>query len=78
MKKVYKITEAEAIQLRGREFDTDSYFNPIQDRDGYWVISKEEVLNLKKTEFNFLLNKEEITYKNKDKDTNPFKSKGGG
>jgi hypothetical protein len=43
MKQVAKITEEEKEKLIGRQFMTDVYFNPIQDLNGNWVISKEEI-----------------------------------
>ena len=70
--KVYRITEAEADLLRGQEFDTDSYFNPTLDADGFWFISDEEVKGLKKSEFDWIKNKTKVDWKNKDKDKDPF------
>jgi len=64
--KVYRISEAEANQLRGNQFDTDSYFNPIQDADGLWFISEEEVMYLKKAEYNWIKSKTKVDYKSKD------------
>jgi len=43
MKQVAKITEEEKDKLIGRQFMTDVYFNPIQDLNGNWVISSEEI-----------------------------------
>ncbi len=40
---VYQLTEEQANSLIGVEFITDNYFNPIQDNNGNWVISIEEV-----------------------------------
>jgi hypothetical protein len=40
---VYQLTEEQANSLRGVEFIPDNYFNPIQDNNGNWVISIEEV-----------------------------------
>jgi hypothetical protein len=40
---VYQLTEEQANSLIGIEFITDNYFNPIQDNNGNWVISIEEV-----------------------------------
>jgi hypothetical protein len=40
---VYLLTPEQAEQLRGTLYATDSYFNPIQDADGNWIISVEEV-----------------------------------
>jgi hypothetical protein len=40
---VYQLTEEQAASLKGVEFMPDNYFNPIQDADGNWIISIEEV-----------------------------------
>lgn len=37
------LTEAEKDQLVGQLYAPDSYFNPIQDADGNWIISTQEV-----------------------------------
>jgi hypothetical protein len=43
MEVVYLLTEEQAQSLIGVEFIPDNYYNPIQDADGNWVISVEEV-----------------------------------
>jgi hypothetical protein len=35
------LIEKEAIE--GKEYTTDSYFNPIQDLQGNWIISTQEI-----------------------------------
>lgn len=40
---VYQITPEQAEQLRGVHYVTDMTFNPIEDANGTWIISKEEV-----------------------------------
>jgi len=40
---VYMLTEEQANQLKGIQYTTDMTFNPIQDADGNWIISNEEV-----------------------------------
>lgn len=40
---VYQLTPEQAEQLRDVEYVADMTFNPIQDANGTWVISKEEV-----------------------------------
>lgn len=40
---VYMLTEDQANQLKGVEYTTDMTFNPIQDVNGNWIISREEV-----------------------------------
>ena len=37
------LTEEQKNQLVGVEYIKDSYFNPIQDADGNWIISTEEI-----------------------------------
>jgi hypothetical protein len=37
------LTPDQAEQLKGLEFAPDNFFNPIQDADGNWIISIEEV-----------------------------------
>lgn len=39
------LTEDQANQLKGIEYTTDMTFNPIQDENGNWIISREEVSN---------------------------------
>ena len=41
---VAKITQQQATDLTGVEFITDSFFNPIQDKNGNWFISLQELL----------------------------------
>jgi hypothetical protein len=40
---VAQLTPEQAEQLTGLEFAPDNFFNPIQDADGNWIISLEEV-----------------------------------
>ena len=40
---VAELTEAEAVELATVEFIPDNFFNPIQDINGTWVISLQEV-----------------------------------
>jgi len=40
---VYLLTLEQAQSLIGIEFTPDNYYNPIQDNDGNYVISIEEV-----------------------------------
>ena len=40
---VVLLTPEQAEQLTGVEFAPDNFFNPIQDADGNWIISIEEV-----------------------------------
>jgi len=43
MTEVYLLTPEQADSIRGIEFMPDNLFNPIQDADGNWIISQEEV-----------------------------------
>jgi hypothetical protein len=43
MIQVYQLTSEQQEQLIGVEFIPDNLFNPIQDIDGNWIISIEEV-----------------------------------
>ena len=37
------LTEIQKDELIGQLYDSDSYFNPIQDIDDNWIISTEEI-----------------------------------
>lgn len=37
------LTTEQAQSLQGQTFQTDSYFNPIQDINDVWVLSAEEI-----------------------------------
>lgn len=41
--KVRKLTLEQKNQLVGQTYDGVQYFNPLQDADGNWFISNEEV-----------------------------------
>lgn len=43
MTEVYQLTPEQAELLRGVQYVTDMTFNPIQDANGNWIISSEEV-----------------------------------
>jgi len=43
MIQVALLTQQQAEQLKGVEVVKDNFFNPIQDRNGNWIISIEEV-----------------------------------
>jgi hypothetical protein len=40
---VYQLTPEQAEQLRGVEYVSGVTFNPIEDANGTWIISSEEV-----------------------------------
>lgn len=41
---VAKITQKQAETLTGKEFVKDNFFNPIQDKNGNWIISLQELV----------------------------------
>ena len=43
MTQVYQLTAEQAEQLRGVQYVADMTFNPIEDANGNWIISGEEV-----------------------------------
>ena len=43
MIEVYQLTAEQAEQLIGVQYVADMTFNPIQDANGNWIISSEEV-----------------------------------
>ena len=56
------LTETEKNQLVGQTYDTDSYFNPIQDIDDNWIISIEEMEYNINPEFMWVKDLPLITY----------------
>lgn len=52
--KVAVITATKAKELKGKEFAKDSYFNPILDANNKWVISVEEISQIKDLNFEWL------------------------
>jgi len=40
---VYKITEQTASKIKGIEYSKDMSFNPVQDKNGNFIISFEEL-----------------------------------
>jgi len=40
---VHKLTIEQKDQLVGQKWNEDTFFNPLQDADGNWFISVEEV-----------------------------------
>jgi hypothetical protein len=51
---VYLLTEEQKDQLVGKQYSPDSYFNPIQDANGNWIISKEEIQYCTNEEFSWI------------------------
>jgi hypothetical protein len=42
---VAKITPQQAEELTGVQFIPDNFFNPIQDKNGNWIISLQELIH---------------------------------
>jgi hypothetical protein len=51
---VYLLTETQKELLIDQLFDEDSYFNPIQDIEDNWIISKEEINKCTNKEFEWI------------------------
>jgi hypothetical protein len=68
---VYLLTEEQKDQLIGKQYSPDSYFNPILDADGNWIISKEEILYCTNEEFSWIQYLPQIEY-NPIPDPDPF------
>lgn len=41
---VAKITQQQAEELTGVQFVPDNFYNPIQDKNGNWIISLQELV----------------------------------
>jgi len=65
---VVVVSKTRANKLKGEDFTRDSYFNPILDSLGRWVVSKEEVDMLTDSQFIYLKTMPVIRYM-KPKDT---------
>jgi hypothetical protein len=57
------LTEIQKDQLVGQLYDSDSYFNPIQDIDNNWIISIEEIEQNENIEFMWVKDLPLIEYK---------------
>ena len=62
---VYILTEQQKELLIGKEYIKDSYFNPIQDINGNWIISEEEVLTAENEDVLWVKDLEQIEYEPK-------------
>lgn len=40
---MYKLTQEQSELLKGKSYDKDKLFNPVQDKFGDWFISDQEV-----------------------------------
>ena len=41
--KVFKLTATQKNKLLGVQFIEDNFYNPVQDNNGVWIITSEEV-----------------------------------
>lgn len=56
------LTPEQAQSLQGQTFQTDSYFNPIQDINDVWVLSAEEIAYCSNPTFLWVKELEMIVY----------------
>ncbi len=63
MQNVVELTEEQKDDLIGQEFAEGSFFNPIQDIDGNWIISQREVRDTTIEGFEWLADCPLIEYK---------------
>ena len=59
------LTETQKEQLVGQWYETDSFFNPIQDINDNWVISLEEMHDCVNPDFMWVKDLEQIEYQPK-------------
>lgn len=59
------LTPEQAQSLQGQTFQTDSYFNPIQDINDVWVLSAEEIAYCSNPAFLWVKELEMIAYEPK-------------
>jgi hypothetical protein len=59
------LTAEQAQRLQGQTFQTDSYFNPIQDINDIWVLSPEEIAYCSNPTFLWVKELEMTTYEPK-------------
>jgi hypothetical protein len=48
---MYKIDELTALKLKGKRYDDNTLYNPVQDKAGQWYLGNLEVEKIVKTEF---------------------------
>lgn len=59
---VGKLSQAQKNILGKKPFKQDGYFNPIQDANGNWIVSQEEINQCDLPQYSFLKNIEMIEY----------------
>jgi hypothetical protein len=62
---VILLTETQKLEVEGKKFNKDSYFNPIQDEDSNWIISIEEQDQCINPDFDWIKQCPQIEYKPK-------------
>jgi hypothetical protein len=62
---VVLITLEQKEQIEGRKFTTDSYFLPVKDEDGNWVVSIIEQEHCTNPDFDWIKQCPRIEYKPK-------------
>ena len=62
---VILLTETQKLEVEGKKFNKDSYFNPIQDEDSNWIISIEEQDQCINPDFDWIKQCPRIEYKPK-------------
>jgi len=59
---VIQLTEEQAASLRGQEVSPSNLFHPIQDSNGVWIISIEEMNQCENENFAWLKDCPQIDY----------------
>ena len=59
---VGKLNNTQKDYLLGREFSDSCYYNPIQDNNGVWIISIEEIESTSELEIQWIKNLEMIEF----------------
>jgi hypothetical protein len=54
MGKVAVLTQAQRNMLINKRYNNGSFFNPIKDANGNWIVSKEEIDLCNEAEFYFI------------------------
>ena len=62
---VIVLTQEQKNQIEGQKFAIDSYFNPIEDADGNWIVSTIEQENCIHPDFQWIKKCPRIEYKPK-------------
>jgi hypothetical protein len=60
------LTEEQKDSIVGQQFTTDSFFNPIQDKNDNWIISVEEMAYCTKSTFLWVKDLDLIPYEQKE------------